>query len=129
MQWCRSPSVPDSRTFRQQCKISCLIRPLQRVTVFISDCVERERVGYLVRQALRRSLYFAMHCRFPSETREVQVFLIHVQQFFSREAIDDLTQPVKVNPLEGALLEAFSDKPKLHNSAYKRGHVSVSVGT
>ena len=49
------------------------------------------------------------HCLFPSVSREVYVFPFSFCNSFLREASDNSTQPIKVNALEGALVEAFSN--------------------
>ena len=44
-------------------------------------------------------------------------------------AIDDLTQPMKVNALEGALVEEFPDRFPSFTTVHQCTQVSISVGT
>ena len=48
---------------------------------------------------------------------------------FPREASDDLTQPMKVNALERAFVEAFSNKFRSRTTAQQCAQMSVSVST
>ena len=48
---------------------------------------------------------------------------------FPREAGDDLTQPMKVNALEGAWVEAFSNRFPGRTTAHQCAQMSVSVST
>ena len=56
-------------------------------------------------------------------------FRFSICNSFPREASDDVTQSMKVNALEGALVEAFSNGFPGRTTAHQGAQMSVSDGT
>ena len=98
------------------------------MTVFIGDCMETEH-RFLGTPSTKTESAFC--CQgvvfFRLRPGKVMSFRFSFCNSILREASDDLTQPMMVNALEGALVEAFSNRFPSRSTAHQYAQMSVYV--
>ena len=128
-QWCLAPSCLKDLLSIGTSSNASFIFTLRGVTVFISNCVETESLflgtpGTSNEPAFRQRVVF-----FRLRPGKVMFSRFSFCNSFPREASDDLTQPMKVNALEGALVESLSNRFPSPTTAHQCAQMSVSAST
>ena len=104
-----------------------LVFILKEMTVFIGNCMETEH-RFLGTPCTKTESAFSQGVVFfrlrPGKVMKSRFSFCNC---FPREARDDLTQPTKLNALEGALVEAFSNRFPIRTTAHQCAQMSVPV--